>query len=1200
MYRIPLPRLCDSNLNQIRHLQPLSLSVSLDINPLSSASMELQRGEKIPARSYIELFTSIGSVGYFRARSPQDAYGEQRTTVELESALAEIGDWLVREEIKETKTADEAVRTIFSHYRGNRWQLGSLSGIDGDVALEVNYKSVLDALLGILEQKADAMIEMDFTTSPKWTLNIVSRGSTVAAEGRLARNVESARVELDDTELCTRVYYEIPGAQKGETVWEHIDSDTKDTYGVVEQTVITGSGDTQAQCEEKARSYLNAHKNPKISVEIDAQDLSIITGETLDTFKLGKLFRLALPEYNVTVEEHITALSWDDVYGDPMSINVRLADEMESLLTYLHDAEKGGGGGGKKDEEKWKEFETGFEKTDEKIELWARKYTELGETVNQAMLRIDAMSIQLEVLAGMQGELSALGSRITQTASSIRAELWDVNKNLRSFVELTAAQLRAEFQNRDQQTISYFEITSQHLFATFRDEINGKWGEFEVSAEHLLAKFRDDINQLTGKLTVTAEKTESYHRDMINKYESWLTHTASEISGIIRRLDSIEGSELMLHADEAWMLVNNVSVTQDGKVKFKNGIYINQNGTYMGVFTTNGESKELNAGVAVEMLNDGTTSTRIKADVINLDGYVTATYLTTNYLSADEIEADYLQTDNLGSEIANIGTLHVASLQSERGAVTAPTISAGSSLIIGGVNTGNQLLYALKSVSKTESGGTVTLTFTDVQGNTSDVTFSRAGLITGSWSGDTFTASLSTTGTTSVSTKVILTADGAGATNFSVVARDNAGQTGNTITSLRIYLTLDDTLKIVKARAGSASGSSYAQIDVSSLYNSGYTAGEDSVTLSTSGWMNGANVVNASNGESERITLPSFSYSGGTTFDSSHVTTVYFTTESVTGPVLSVDIDASSQYTAGFNAGKNGVTLSQGGWVNGSNVVSASNGETETVSLPSFSTSGGDTFNSSHKTTVYFYTASVTGPLKSVEVDASSQYTAGWDAVAFNDFTIASGKITANIKNGKSKNLTIAQTQASWDYTAKTKAVTIKAGGIEVLAFDVDGANMWNHGGQTAYVNQSSQTLGVAGSITVSARYTSASGNESTPTTDNVSCTITAPTPNPVLEFTDLDTTNGTCNAMAYESGYRDTYHSQKVAISLDTSASWSSGTRMIYINARSGHIAGKSISMPGTASWKWSNPAQAYVQASVTIGGKTYTASKKIDSGWL
>lgn len=81
------------------------------------------------------------------------------------------------------------------------------------------------------------------------------------------------------------------------------------------------------------------------------------------------------------------------------------------------------------------------------------------------------------------------------------------------------------------------------------------------------------------------------------------------------------------------------------------------------------------------------------------------------------------------------------------------------------------------------------------------------------------------------------------------------------------------------------------------------TAGANSVTLSASGWTNGTNTVTASNGKTKAISLPAFTASGGTTFTADHKTTVYFSTESVSTPLASATIDASSVYQAGYNAG---------------------------------------------------------------------------------------------------------------------------------------------------------------------------------------------------------------------------------------------------------------------------------------------------------
>lgn len=96
--------------------------------------------------------------------------------------------------------------------------------------------------------------------------------------------------------------------------------------------------------------------------------------------------------------------------------------------------------------------------------------------------------------------------------------------------------------------------------------------------------------------------------------------------------------------------------------------------------------------------------------------------------------------------------------------------------------------------------------------------------------------------------------------------------------------------------------------------------------------------------------------------------------------LLTGTVDAGDVYSSGVSSGKNSVTLTSSGWQGSSNTVRASNGKSVVVNLPSFSVSGGTSFNSSNQTTVYFSTASVSGYLASKTVDATTIYNKGWNA----------------------------------------------------------------------------------------------------------------------------------------------------------------------------------------------------------------------------
>ena len=125
--------------------------------------------------------------------------------------------------------------------------------------------------------------------------------------------------------------------------------------------------------------------------------------------------------------------------------------------------------------------------------------------------------------------------------------------------------------------------------------------------------------------------------------------------------------------------------------------------------------------------------------------------------------------------------------------------------------------------------------------------------------------------------------------------------------------------------------------------------------------------------------------------------------------------------SAAKKEGEASVTLTFKGWANGVATVEASNGETETVALPAFSVSGGDTFTS-NKTTVYFSTASVNGPLASKTVDATSVYNAGYAAAEVTDITRGDATYYAD-----SKVYTFPITVTSANGTTKTEYVGLVA-----------------------------------------------------------------------------------------------------------------------------------------------------------------------------
>ena len=330
-------------------LEAIDASVVLNIDGASSsASIRLPAGTKVDGRAFVEMFTVQGSAGVFRTRSPQIGYGGQSTTINLEHSVNEMGDYVINDKFEQEMTLKAAIKKIFGYYseKSSIWALGR---VDDPVfeeddnpkcVLSVDHDNCLEAIQSVMEQFPTMMLSFNFTTRP-FKLNVVCKDTIVSAEGRLSRNVKSASVVRDDSELCTRAYmdgYKTSGSKFG----SYNSKNAQKKYGIIE-AVVSGANDTPAIAERTIKNYLKTHKKPRYSVNIEGIELSKITGETLDKFTIGKLFRLAVPKYKETIVETLTQLNFPSIYKSPNSVSIVLADENDRVIRYIKKAQKTAG-----------------------------------------------------------------------------------------------------------------------------------------------------------------------------------------------------------------------------------------------------------------------------------------------------------------------------------------------------------------------------------------------------------------------------------------------------------------------------------------------------------------------------------------------------------------------------------------------------------------------------------------------------------------------------------------------------------------------------------------------------------------------------------------------------------------------------------------------------------------------------------------
>lgn len=325
---VRLPRLLDKDLREVCRLQARAQSIELNIAPLSTASITLEDGSGVAIRSFVELYNAKGSVGIFRVNMPDESYGSGER-IALEHGICTLDDAIISGQGEITGTPADVLRQILTHQttkaRGqNIWILGTVEAPESmTITVEHDGTKTLEMLAKAMQELQGYMLTFDQGAFP-WVVNVVKKPEAVACEGRLSRNIRTIRKTMDDSDLCTRLYCSLLDGG-------YIESDTIGVWGEVEQSITLNDDMPKDDAIAYCQRYLDNRKNPVLAVQMDATEWFTLTGERLDRFEIGDVCRIALPEYGVTLEERIVALSYADALGTPELATVSLANQIEDM-----------------------------------------------------------------------------------------------------------------------------------------------------------------------------------------------------------------------------------------------------------------------------------------------------------------------------------------------------------------------------------------------------------------------------------------------------------------------------------------------------------------------------------------------------------------------------------------------------------------------------------------------------------------------------------------------------------------------------------------------------------------------------------------------------------------------------------------------------------------------------------------------------
>lgn len=346
MEAIRLPRLMDRQLREVARLRPAQLSMTLNLTPLSTAEMTLAEDDAaVAVGMFVELYDAAGSAGIFRVSEVERRYGgDGGQVVRLEHGLCTLGDDVLPGYVElggaQAPTAS-VLQALLARQTGGYWALGDCEYAD-QYAYSFENENLLTAIASIAEPLPGEPVWAFDQSALPWRLHLRRSSDTDACECRMNRNLTCARVTIDRTALCTRIYPlgygegadqlhigSVNGGQK------HLDADTIGTWGVAASTYVEPGITDAATLKAAAESVLARTKDPVVTLTLEAEELYALTGEEADRFRLGRLCRVPLPDWGVTMDERVISIRRPDVYGAPEKVRVTLANRARTATETL-------------------------------------------------------------------------------------------------------------------------------------------------------------------------------------------------------------------------------------------------------------------------------------------------------------------------------------------------------------------------------------------------------------------------------------------------------------------------------------------------------------------------------------------------------------------------------------------------------------------------------------------------------------------------------------------------------------------------------------------------------------------------------------------------------------------------------------------------------------------------------------------------
>lgn len=482
---IPFPRALDEHLKDAGSIIPSKVSLNFSAQSVSTATIVLPfETNEIRMHSFFRLYNANGFCGIFRVTGENETIEKERQ-INLKHAIDTLNDsqYTAQEDFQGTPEA--FFRKVLSHQKTVYWHLGVCEDETTYTRQSLNYDILANLVSEYITARSDYMFTYDFSAFP-WTINIVKLPSEIGAEFRLRRNLtNNVRILRDDKSQCTRLNLSILSASSDAVEKKTFDdADAQKLYGIIERSAEIYK-ESVPDAEAWAKEYFSKNAHPAVSISAPAIELYAQTGEKWDEFSVGKLARVALPDYGEKHVERIISVSYPDVYAQPKAVTVQLANPVKSLSETMRDlrdlafANASGVSSTKKELNYWEMIVTEIKLAQDKTgitDLWQSgiildakegvKVFSLYEGMAALKSWIDINSEEIDLRVMKNGVISAIN--LTSEVARISA------KKIVLDGYVTASELNAEISDI---ALSYAERVETDLLIGARCDLGDVWVE---------------------------------------------------------------------------------------------------------------------------------------------------------------------------------------------------------------------------------------------------------------------------------------------------------------------------------------------------------------------------------------------------------------------------------------------------------------------------------------------------------------------------------------------------------------------------------------------------------------------------------------------------------------------------------------------------------------------------------------------------